>query len=60
MAVAVPATLSQRSLRSRLLRSVVIGALLFCALAGALAYWLGHQRATSNDEAVTAPFLHDT
>ncbi|MFN9806746.1 MAG: response regulator [Betaproteobacteria bacterium] len=52
MAVAVPATLSQRSLRSRLLRSVVIGALLFCALAGALAYWLGHQRATSNSQAV--------
>ena len=52
MAEATPLTASQRSLRSRLLRSVVIGALLFCVFAGAIAYWLGHQRAMSNSRAV--------
>ena len=52
MAVAAPPTAAQRSLRLRLLRGVVIGALLFSAAAGAFAYWLGHQRAIRNSGAV--------
>ena len=52
MAVAAPPTAAQRSLRLRLLRGVVIGALLFSAAAGALAYWLGHQHAIRNSGAV--------
>ena len=49
---AAPPSASQRSLRLRLLRSVVVGALLFSAAAGVLAYWLGHERAISNSRAV--------
>ena len=49
---AAPPSASQRSLRLRLLRSVVFGALLFSAAAGVLAYWLGHERAMSNSRAV--------
>lgn len=52
MGEATRLTASQRSLRSRLLRSVVMGALLFFVFAGAIAYWLGHQRAVSNSRAV--------
>jgi hypothetical protein len=51
MTAATPPAASQRSLRLRLLRSVVIGALLFSAAAGVLAYWLGHQRAMSSSRA---------